>query len=111
MEYKKFSPRDAKLLKDNEGKTPDELRALGLSERAYRRLLADSIAITQPDADTVIIQPVSVAQVNIHAVEPKLYVQNKRVQLHNKKTGSTVTMGYKAATLLAEKYPAEFEIV
>jgi hypothetical protein len=38
-------------------------------------------------------------------------VQNKRVQLHNKKTGSTVTMGHKAATLLAEKYPAEFEIV
>ena len=65
MNLKNYSPKDARLLKDNEGKTPDELLVLGLSQRGYRRLLEDNIAVEQSNSAT--LQPLSVESVNLKA--------------------------------------------
>lgn len=109
MNLKNFSPKDARLIKDNEGKTPDELLTLGLSQRGYRRLLEDSIDVEQTVSAT--LQPISVEAVNLQAVVLQAIDTRKRVNLHNKKSGRVVLMGYKAAAMLAEKYPNEFEMV
>lgn len=109
MNLKNYSPKDARLLKDNEGKTPDELLVLGLSQRGYRRLLEDNIAVEQSNSAT--LQPLSVEAINLHAVVLQTADNRKRVNLHNRKSGRVVLMGYKAATMLAEKYPNEFELV
>lgn len=109
MNTKKFSPKDARLMKNNEGKTPDELLALGLSQRGYRRLLEDGIEIEQ--TNSVLLQPVSVQAVSLSPVSISPADIPKRINLYNKKSGSTVLMGYKAAAMLAEKYPNEFELV
>jgi hypothetical protein len=109
MNLKNYSPKDARLIKDNEGKTPDELLALGLSQRGYRRLLEESINVEQTNGAT--LQPLSVEAINLHAVVLQAVDNRKRVNLHNRKSGRVVLMGYKAAAMLAEKYPNEFELV
>ncbi len=109
MNLKKFSPKDTRLIKDNEGKTPDELLALGLSQRGYRRMLEDSIAVEHLNG--TMLQPVSVETINLKAVTLPKGEMPKRVNLHNRKSGRIVVMGYKAAAMLAEKYPNEFELV
>lgn len=108
MNLKNYAPKDARLIKDNEGKTPDELLALGLSQRGYSRLLEDSIEIAQSLSAT--LQPLSVEALNLQAVNAAAS-QPRRVNLYNKKSGRAVLMGYKAAAMLAEKYPNEFELV
>lgn len=109
MNLKNYSPKDARLIKDNEGKTPDELLTLGLSQRGYRRMLEESIDVEQTNGTT--LQPLSVEAVNLHAVVLKAIDNRRRVNLHNRKSGRVVLMGYKAAAMLAEKYPNEFELV
>lgn len=109
MNLKNYSPKDARLIKDNEGKTPDELLAIGLSQRGYRRLLEDSIEIAQSNSAT--LHPVSVEAVNLQAVKLPSEPLPRRINLYNKKSGRAVLMGYKAAAMLAEKYPNEFELV
>lgn len=109
MNTKKFSPKDARILKDNEGKTPDELLALGLSQRGYRRLLEDSVEVEQ--TNSTLLQPVSVQAVSLKPVPISPADMPKRINLHNKKSGRTVLMGYKAAAMLADKYPHEFELI
>lgn len=109
MNLKNYSPKDARLIRDNEGKTPDELLALGLSQRGYRRLLEDSIAVQQTESN--LLQPLSVEAVNLKAVAIPITALPKRINLHNRKSGRVVLMGYKAAAMLTEKYPNEFELV
>jgi len=109
MNMKKFSQKDARLIKDNKGKTPDELLALGLSQQGYRRLLEDGIEIEQ--TNSILLQPVSVQAVSLSPVLISPKDMPKRINLYNKKSGSTVLMGYKAAAMLAEKYPNEFELI
>lgn len=41
MDNKAYSPKDAKIIRDNEGKTPYELLELGLSQKAFTRLTSD----------------------------------------------------------------------
>ncbi len=109
MNLKNYSPKDARLIKDNEGKSPDELLALGLSQRAYRRLLEEAIDIEQ--TASAVLQPLSVEAINLKAVQAPKGELPKRINLYNKKSGRVVLMGYKAAAMLAEKYPNEFELV
>lgn len=109
MNIKKFSPKDARILKDNEGKTPEELLALGLSQRGYRRLLEDSVEVEQ--TNSTLLQPVSVQAVSLTPVPISPADMPKRINLYNKKSGRTVLMGYKAAAMLADKYPHEFELI
>lgn len=109
MNLKKFSPRDARIIKDNEGKTPDELLALGLSQRGYRRILEDSVEVEQ--SNSVLLQPVSVEAVSLSPVPISPADMPRRINLYNKKSGRTMLMGYKAAAMLAEKYPNEFELI
>lgn len=109
MNLKNYSPKDARLIKDNEGKTPDELLALGLSQRGYRRLLEESIDVEQTTG--AVLQPLTVEAFNLKAVQLSKGEMPRRVNLHNRKSGRVVLMGYKAAVMLAEKYPNEFELV
>jgi len=41
MDLSKYSAKDAKIIKDNPGKTPFELARLGLSPRGFERLLSE----------------------------------------------------------------------
>ncbi|OSZ79112.1 hypothetical protein CAP35_12925 [Chitinophagaceae bacterium IBVUCB1] len=109
MNITKYSPKDARIIRDNEDKTPDELLALGLSQRGYRRLLEHTIEVEE--TRSAVLQPVSVEAVSLTHVRISPADMPARINLHNKKTGRVVMMGYKAATMLAEKYPNEFELV
>lgn len=109
MNIKKFSPKDARIIKDNEGKTPDELLTLGLSQRGYRRMLEDSVEVEQ--TNSTLLQPVSVQAVSLTPVSISPADMPKRINLYNKRSGRTVLMGYKAAAMLADKYPHEFELI
>lgn len=109
MNLKNYPPKDTRLINDNEGKFPDELLALGLSQRGYRRLLEDSIEIEQ--SNSTMLQPLKVEAINLKAIALPAAQLPRRIRLYNKKSGRAVLMGYKAATMLAEKYPNEFELV
>lgn len=45
-----FGTRDAKIIRENEGKTPYELLQLGLSHKAYTRLTSQPTAAIAPEA-------------------------------------------------------------
>lgn len=60
--------------------------------------------------NSVLLQPVSVEAVSLTPVLLNPADMPLRINLHNKKSGRVVLMGYKAAAMLAEKYPNEFEI-
>ncbi|MBS1771521.1 MAG: hypothetical protein JST82_01585 [Bacteroidetes bacterium] len=118
MKLKNYSVKDSRIIQDNEGKSPDDLLELGLSQRGYRRMLEDSIDITQakiedtPAYETgAVLQPLKVEAINLQSVTAQYTDQRKSVTLHNKRSGRTLQMAYKAANLLAEKYPREFEIL
>lgn len=40
MKTQRFAPKDAKITREHEGNTPEQLLELGLSKKAYQRLLA-----------------------------------------------------------------------
>lgn len=50
---KGFAPKDAKIIKQNSDKTPYELLALGISHKAYERLLEQEPTPTKEDNTTV----------------------------------------------------------
>lgn len=101
METKKLSPKDAALLRNNPGATPEELLPLGLSKKGYEKLQVQAA----PQ-----IEPVSVEQAEITAPAAKpATVQPKLVKLQNMNTGLVVTLSYKTATLLATNYPNSYK--
>lgn len=100
MKTKRFAPKDAKIIRENEGATPDQLLELGLSSKAYHRLV---------DADNhsaATLQPIKVEKLEATKVH-----QPDVVQLHNRKSGRVVRMGYRSAKMLSQKYPEEFTIL
>lgn len=104
----RFSPKDAKIIRDNQEKTAEELLALGLSQKAYSRLKESSdenAAVNDP------IQPVSVEQVDIARSFNVNMPHDGQVKLHNLSTGNVVAMGHKSAVLLSTKYPQSFKIL
>ncbi len=101
METKKLSPKDAALLRNNPGATPEELLPLGLSKKGYEKLQA---------ATATQIQPVSVEQADTAAPAAKpATVPPKLVKLQNLNTGLVVTLSYKTATMLANNYPNSYK--
>lgn len=100
----KFSPKDAKIIRDNPGKSPDELLELGLSLKAFARLPEPSDKMPAPVAASPIIIPVSVqsAAKEIHG---------NTVKLKRLKEDTVVEMGFRSAQMLASKYPKEFRII
>ncbi len=97
MKPQRFAPKDAKIIREHEGATPEQLLELGLSKKAYQRLLA------QQESPIDILQPVRVEQLkpdNVH--EPT------DVQIHKKKRGRGVQMGSKSAKMIAAKYHEDF---
>ncbi len=99
MKTRRFAPKDAKIIRENKDASPEELLELGLSKKAYQRLIT-------PQEDDTILQPVKV-----EALEPKDQPTPTTVQLHNRKSGRVVRMGYKSAKMLSDKYPEEFKII
>jgi hypothetical protein len=105
MTQKRFSPKDAKIIRDNPGKSPGELTALGLSKAAYGRL------VTQPPVsiDTP-IQPVKIE----HAALPAKATgrtPNHVVRLLNKATQVIVELGFRAASSLCKHNPNQYQIL
>lgn len=101
METKKLSPKDAALLRNHPGATPDELLPLGLSKKGYEKLQAQHA----PQ-----IQPVSVEQTDTAAPAAKpATMLPKLVNLQNLNTGLVVTLSYKTATMLATNYPNSYK--
>jgi len=58
MDLSAYAPKDAKLIRDNEGKTAYELLNLGLSQKAYERLTENRESeITAPKQKAPVIPP------------------------------------------------------
>lgn len=96
--------RDAKIMRENEGKTPYELLQLGLSKAAYERLLAAKTedagkAITETAKEVVEAQsPVSVV-----AEAPAPLTPTTVEQVDRKKIAAQPRLGRTAAELSTMK--------
>jgi hypothetical protein len=66
-----YSPKDAKLIKDNPGKSPYELQALGLSGKGFEKLMSQQSTGTEPVADPTIKEEDESAQAP--GVDPYAY--------------------------------------
>lgn len=51
MEKVRFAPKDAKIIKENPGKTPYEWKALGMSEKGFEKALAQATTDIEPVSD------------------------------------------------------------
>lgn len=130
-----FAPRDAKIIKENEAKTPYELLELGLSEKAYQRMISgdykekkeepsketpkqETAQVVQEEKSNI-VKPKSVQEVPTSKTKltaPNVYKAQKvasnvgSVNVYNKRTGSTVKMSVSAANRLA-KQPNIYQIL
>lgn len=60
------------------------------------------------------IQPVSISPTSKHIVAKQVITnpeQKISVKVHNLYTGRIITIGHKAATFLATKYPEEYKLI
>lgn len=131
MDNSKFAPRDQKIITENEGKTPYELLELGLSEKAYNRLLdieATANTVKEPIAQKEEAKPAKqeseVVTPNVRAVEEKSKVKHTapekykaqkiaagsdKVSVLNKRTGKVILMKASFAARLL-KNPNEYSL-
>jgi hypothetical protein len=102
MEAKKFSPKDAKLIRENPGKSPGELSSLGLSKSAYNKLTENTVtvAILEPVKVETLVQRLQAARTPNHVV-----------RLLNKSTNVVVELGHRAANSVKKMCPDQFEIL
>lgn len=126
MDTKGFSPKDAKIIRENEGKSVYELTMLGLSSKAAERLnqaIEDTIPetpITSTEEsfkkndiavnDTV--APITIEKKHIQPAKPVLtdYSPKKgSVKVFNANTGLTVSMSKGVADILTTKYPSIYK--
>lgn len=105
METKKFSPKDTALIRRHPGASPDALLDLGLSKKAYTRLLGAQSSIN------AIIEPVSITSIPKEDNRQTPKTTPKTARLHNLRTGLIVTMSYKAATRLSAAYPNTYKLL
>lgn len=138
IELSGFAPRDAKIIKENEGKSVYELLQLGLSAKAGDRLTGmnygseskaseehepkEEPKTKQPEplAATIesnIVKPASVKQVpKVQVTSPKEYKQQRisakagTVTVLNKRTGGKIQMSANAGQRLL-KQPHLYTIV
>ncbi len=105
MDLKKFSPKDAKIIRDNPGRTADELLDLGLSQKATQRL-KDAASST----NVQVLQPVMVEA--LPSPKEKRYNPELKsiVRLMNMNTGRVVSIGHRTAERLIEAFPNQFKI-
>src|SRR4051812_5134390 len=69
MESIRYAPRDAKIIKDNPGKSPYELQALGISDKAFEKLMSQPTTETEILSDPSLEEssPVDVSQLSLSA--------------------------------------------
>ncbi|WP_276135020.1 hypothetical protein [Polluticoccus soli] len=103
METKKFSPKDAKLIRDNPHSAPEELSTLGLSKAAYNRLTENTVTSIQN------LQPVKVEAAPQQPQPGRR--PNHVVRMLNKATNVVTELGYRAALSVSSTYPDKFEIL
>lgn len=93
-----FSFKDKKIIDSNPDKTPYELLELGLSNKAYEKLLQEPIA----KPSTPELQPVKVAKETITTVPKK---SGGIVTIFNSVTNRTVSMNSAFAAMLVSSQP------
>ena len=131
-----FGPKDKKIIKDNPGKTLQELAALGLTGKAYNRLeelahgyedqlnkkekqseprfeMKDDVTIYE--ASEPIIKPVTVKTTIVQAQPATRLTGNNTgatsVWLYNNSTQNRVYMSRTAAEKLVKRNPTNFKII
>lgn len=130
VDVSKFGPKDAKIIRENEGKTPYELLELGLSQKAYDRLISGEAKETVSKAteeETVetanattsnVVKPssVKIIEPKVTLTSPTEYRQQKAkaqsgtVKILNRRTGKVVTLSANAANRLL-KNPKEYQLI
>lgn len=124
-----FGPKDAKIIKDNPGKTPYELQDLGITGKAFDRLLAgDYTEIDESgsvprnpeikEENSSVVKPASVKKVEskVQLTSPKQYAKQSisgktgQVQVLNRRTGKVVKVSANAAQRLM-KNPTVYQLV
>lgn len=122
-----YGKRDAKLISENEGKNPYELKELGLSDKGFEHLLQDGYTgesstektelkaetpivekgKEEPKVESNVVKPV-VTKVDDKKPMPKLTSPQSLkkqslggVAVTNRKTGKTILMTDKAARILS----------
>lgn len=106
---------DKKIIEDNPGKSAYELFNLGISQKAYDELVEKEAA---DNAQKGAPRPVKVEKIEMASkpqpqrpqIRPAEAVTTN-AQLHNKKTGRTVSMARKQAEYLARTSPQEFQLL
>ena len=105
MTQKKFSPKDAKLIRDNPDKSPEELAILGLSKAAYGRFTAKVPVLADGP-----LQPVKIEHASLSA-KAAGRIPNHIVRLLNKATQVVVELGFRTASSLSKQYPNQYQIL
>ena len=91
MTQKRFAPKDAKIIRDNPGKSPEELTASGLSKNKR-------------------IEPVKIEQAALPA-KATGRTPNHVVRLLNKATRVVVELGFRTASALSKHNPNQYQIL
>lgn len=117
-----FAPKDAKIIRENEGKTAYELLAMGLSEKAFSRLEAGA-STDKPEGptETEAVQPSSIKKtgaangdkIKVSHSTPAQYRQTsslpEKVRVLNLRTGAVITTNANYAKRLL-KTPKSFKL-
>ena len=131
-----YGNRDAKIIRENEGKTPYELLDLGLSKSAYERLMKktekptvteavsepkEAVKPEAPKPESAALKPDVVEQTTKRPAQPKLGRTAAQITtaLHGKPkqvtivgpTGIPKLMAQKQAEKLVQRNPNRYQIV
>ena len=130
MDLSNFSNRDAKIIRDNPTKTPFELVRLGLSPRAFERLLNESKEAIKEEKPPIQMPPAKEEsegsdkpkEMQAESVQQVIMNQPNRVNDYRPAnssgqrtvvgpTGLPQKMNAKRAIQLTTKYPNEYKLI
>lgn len=88
MNTNKFAPKDARILREHPGESPEILLSLGLSKKAFERIKEQHAEEIPAATPTDILQPVKTEQ-----AAPPADKQPTVVQMRNMRSGRIVRIG------------------
>lgn len=103
MNPAKFSPKDAKIIRDNPAKSPAELLVAGLSKKAFERLKAERVLSTVVDIKPVKVE--SAKDIVLISRKP----ETKFMLLKNLRTKIVTKVSSRTANMLLSVYPKEYK--
>jgi hypothetical protein len=104
MDLKKFSPKDAAVIRRNPGKSPKALLEMGLSRKAYERLQEEAVNVS-----AAILEPVRIEKKASTTTGMVNQLLTRRIQ--NLRTGNILNLRSKTVELLLSVYPNEYKLV